>query len=114
MKLSFHGPTHSVASIAPETRFSYICPPGRDTGEAPSLAITSPPRPGIRIFRPLKSSAEFISLRNQPPICTPVLPQGRHLTAKLPASSSCNFSPPPKCHQALYSVFVRPKGTAAK
>ena len=51
----------------------------RETGEAPSFAMTSPPRPGMRILRPFRSSALSISLLNQPPIWTPVLPAGRHL-----------------------------------
>ncbi len=34
---------------------------------------------GMRIFRPLRSSADSISLLNQPPICTPVFPLGKNL-----------------------------------
>ena len=30
----------------------------------------------MRNFRPFKSSSDLISLRNQPPICAPVLPDG--------------------------------------
>jgi len=51
-----------------------ISPPGRVTGVTPSLASTRPWLPGARNFRPLRSSTERISLRNQPSICVPVLP----------------------------------------
>ena len=30
----------------------------------------------MRIFRPFRSATVLISLRNQPPICAPVLPAG--------------------------------------
>src|ERR1700709_2828548 len=35
-----------------------------------------PANPPTRNFRPLRSSVDLISLRNQPPICAPVLPVG--------------------------------------
>ena len=40
-----------------------------------SFSTTLPARPAMRIFTPLKSSTVLISLRNQPPICAPVLPE---------------------------------------
>ena len=45
-------------------------------GMPPALLNTSPPRPGIRIFKPLISSIELISLLNQPNIWVPVFPAG--------------------------------------
>ena len=34
----------------------------------------------MRIFRPFTSSSDFTGLRNQPPICTPVLPPAKDTT----------------------------------
>ena len=39
--------------------------------------MTSPPIPGMRIFRPFRSATVLISFLNQPPICVPVLPAGK-------------------------------------
>jgi hypothetical protein len=33
----------------------------------------------MRIFTPFKSATVFTSLRNQPPICVPVLPAGNEI-----------------------------------
>ena len=48
--------------------------PGNETGTPPARASTSPPSPGMRIFKPCRSARELISLLNQPAICTPELP----------------------------------------
>ena len=45
-------------------------------GVAPTRLSTSPPRPGILIRKPRRSSMLSIRLLNQPPVCTPVLPAG--------------------------------------
>ncbi|MNJ48677.1 hypothetical protein D3C77_438770 [compost metagenome] len=69
-----------MASIMPVCREVNTSLPGMITGVAPMLPITSPPRPGMRIFRPLRSSTLLISLLNQPPICMPELPPSSGLT----------------------------------
>ncbi|MNJ58446.1 hypothetical protein D3C77_540790 [compost metagenome] len=81
---SLYGLTQSVASMAPVCREVKISPPGRLMVVAPSLASTSPPRPGMRIFSPLRSSTELISLLNQPPICMVVLPAANGFTPCAP------------------------------
>ena len=53
-----------------------MSPPAICCGTEPSLAQTMPAMPAMRNFRPFMSSGLLISLRNQPPICAPVLPQG--------------------------------------
>jgi hypothetical protein len=50
--------------------------PGICWGTTPSLASTWPAKPPQRNLRPLRSATVLISLRNQPPIWAPVLPQG--------------------------------------
>jgi hypothetical protein len=45
-------------------------------GTPPTLEMMVPANPPTRNFRPLRSSVDLISLRNQPPICAPVLPVG--------------------------------------
>ncbi|MCY1543018.1 hypothetical protein D9M68_788050 [compost metagenome] len=79
---SLYGPIHSVASIAPVCSAVKISPAGMLTTVPPILVSTSPPRPGVRIFRPLRSSTELISLLNQPAVCTPVAPQAIGNTPK--------------------------------
>ena len=70
-------------------------PPGRFTGVPPALFKTSPPSPGIRIFNPFKSSKEFISLLNQPPICTPEFPAAIGIKLKGEYAFCQNSIPPP-------------------
>jgi TRAP-type mannitol/chloroaromatic compound transport system substrate-binding protein len=65
---SLYGPTHSTASMVPVCMAVYNSPPGIFTGIPPALLKTSPPNPGKRIFNPLMSSRELISLLNQPNI----------------------------------------------
>ena len=48
----------------------------------------------MRILRPLKSSTEFISLLNQPPHCTPVLPAISGFRLNSAPSSSQSAWPP--------------------
>ncbi|MDT4862613.1 hypothetical protein FQZ97_972780 [compost metagenome] len=61
--------------MAPVCMAVKISPAGILTTVPPILVSTSPPRPGVRIFRPWKSATLLISLLNQPAVCTPVLPQ---------------------------------------
>src|ERR1700736_5392115 len=53
-----------------------MSPPASCCGTTPSLEMTRPANPPIRILRPLRSDTSLISLRNQPPIWAPVLPAG--------------------------------------
>ncbi|MNC43996.1 hypothetical protein D3C81_1363010 [compost metagenome] len=92
---SLYGPIHSVASMAPVCRAVKISPAGRLTTVPPILVSTSPPRPGVRIFRPLKSSTLLISLLNQPAVCTPVAPQAKGTTLNGLYTSSHSCMPPP-------------------
>src|SRR6186997_3416924 len=55
-----------------------MSPPAICCGTRPSLDITRPANPPMRIFRPLRSSGVLISLRNQPPIWQPELPAVLH------------------------------------
>ena len=80
----------------------------------PALLKTSPPKPGKRIFNPLISSSELISLLNQPNIWVPVLPPGKGFKLNGRYRSSQSSSPPPLLTQALISSAVKPKGTPAK
>src|SRR5215210_1621539 len=54
-----------------------MSPPGMFCGTPPMRSRTLPAKPPMRIFMPFKSLTDLISLRNQPPICAPVLPQGK-------------------------------------
>ena len=60
-----------------------------------SLNPTAPARPAIRIFMPLRSLTLLISLRNQPPICVPVLPLGIEMRFDLAKNSSISLVPVP-------------------
>lgn len=80
-------------------------------GIAPSFWYTMLSKPGVRMRRPLKSSGVRICLRNQPPICAPVLPQGIAMALKPAYSSSISAWPPPCSTHALCWRGVRPKGT---
>jgi hypothetical protein len=51
-----------------------MSPPAICCGTAPSFWNTWPAMPAMRNFRPCTSATLLISLRNQPPICVPVLP----------------------------------------
>ncbi|CFO08048.1 Uncharacterised protein [Bordetella pertussis] len=72
-----------------------MSPSGICCGTTPSLDSTMPPMPPIRMFRPLRSAVDLISLRYQPSICTPTLPQ-TWLTMLyfLYSSRSCCRPPP--------------------
>src|SRR3990167_5983437 len=50
-----------------------MSPPASVCGTTPRRAMIWPPRPGMRILRPLRSASDLILRRNQPPNCTPVL-----------------------------------------
>src|SRR6266478_1837489 len=110
--MSSHGPTHSLASIAPDLRAPAISPPGVVTTVAPIRRNTSAPSPGIRYRSPLKSSGLLISLLNHPPICTPVFNAINGFTLKGSATSSHNTCPPPKMIHEDNSSAVNPQGTA--
>ena len=49
----------------------------------------------IRIFRPFKSATDLISLRYQPAICVPVLPDGKATMLYWRKTSRISASPPP-------------------
>jgi len=70
---------------------------------------TPPPR---RIFKPLKSSGLFISLRYQPPIWVPVLSALRAWKLYLANSSSSSLWPLPCSFQAWFCWAVKPNGMA--
>ena len=59
-----------------------ISPPARSCTDTPSRLITSPPMPGMRMRSPRRSLSDPIGRRNQPPICTPVLPHGKLMIPK--------------------------------
>ncbi|CFO10000.1 Uncharacterised protein [Bordetella pertussis] len=66
----------------------------------------------MRIFRPLRSSGDLISLRYQPPICTPVLPIGKLTIFSGLNISRVSFMPSPSNIQAFIWRAFRPNGTA--
>ena len=68
----------------------------------------------MRNLRPLKSSAEWISFLNQPPIWTPPFPAMRPLTPNSAPSSSHSSCPPIQRIQADDSTAIIPNGTEAK
>ena len=68
----------------------------------------------MRNLSPLKSSAEFISFLNQPPICTPEVPPTKPLTPNSAPSSSQSSWPPIQRIQASHSGAIMPNGTEAK
>ena len=84
-----------------------MSPPAICCGTTPSLLITWPAKPPMRNFRPLRSSTLLISLRNQPPICAPVLPHGSAVRRCSPCRTrSSARSPPPHLIQAFcWRVF---------
>ena len=49
----------------------------------------------MRSFNPRKSCSELISLRYQPPIWAPVLPDGIDMTFDFAMNSFTNSRPPP-------------------
>ena len=71
-------------------------PGGSRTTDVPKWAYTLPPRPGMRILRPLRSAVDAIFLRNQPIICGPVDAEGRGTRLKGAYVSSHSLMPSPK------------------
>ena len=78
----------------------------------PALATTLPPRPGIRIFSPLRSAGLLIFFRNHPAICGPVEGPGRGTRLNALYVSSQSFSPSPWRYQPIMPSGFIPKGTA--
>ena len=66
----------------------------------------------MRIFRPFRSSSVWISRRNQPPICAPVLPEGKLMMLYDAYSSRMSARPPPCCIHAFCWRALSPNGTA--
>ena len=64
-------------------------------GTTPSFCKVLPAHPPIRNLRPLRSSTVLISLRNQPPICAPVLPPTIACTLNFLANSFISLRPSP-------------------
>src|SRR3954449_1797226 len=88
-----------------------MSPPAICCGTPPTLAMIVPANPPTRNLRPLKSSIDLISFRNQPPICAPVEPVGipRHLYS---FSRSLSISvPPPNLSQEICDRVLRPNGS---
>ena len=73
----------------------------------------SPARPAIRILRPFRSWTVRISLRNQPPIWAPVLPQGMDTVLKRSKNGRSASRPPPEYSHALSWRVFMPKGMVA-
>ena len=78
----------------------------------PTFDSTAPARPAMRILRPFKSATVLISLRNQPPICTPVLPLGNEMMFDLAKNSFISLVPLPSRYQALVCRTFMPNGIA--
>ena len=80
--------------MVPFSNAGYMSPPAICCGTVPSLARVLPAHPPIRILMPFKSSTVWISLRNQPPICVPVLPpEMAYNLYFLPKSLSMSWPP---------------------
>ena len=78
----------------------------------PIFCITLAPSPKKRIFRPLRSSTDLISLRNQPDASGAMVPHSMDSMLYLRVSSCISCSPPPKRIQPMYSPISGPNGTA--
>src|SRR5690606_31820013 len=79
-----------------------------------SFSMTLAPRPRKRIFRPLRSSSDSISSRNQPAPSGGTIAQ---VIAWMPCSSYISVIsslPPPCFSQARYSPLDGPNGTLLK
>ena len=100
--------------MIPRSKPVYSSPPANSIGDPPALAKTAPPRPGILIFKPFRSEIVFISLLNQPPICTPVLPAGSGIKPKLAYNSCHKAKPSPASNHEDTCWAFMPKGTVAK
>src|SRR3954463_16015303 len=81
-------------------------------GTAPSLLRIAPPMPPILNLRPLRSATDLISLRYQPPICTPTLPTGNCTMLYCLNTSRISCRPPPSNIQAYCWRGLRPHGIA--
>src|SRR3989442_15697068 len=88
-----------------------MSPPAICCGTPPTLAMMLPANPPTRNFRPLKSSMDLISFRNQPPIWAPVEPVGTptHLYS-FSRSLSISVPPPNRSHEICDRV-LRPNGS---
>ena len=66
----------------------------------------------MRIFKPFMSPMVLISLRNQPPICAPVLPAGKLMMLYSFMNSRIKSNPPPWYIHAFCCRAFMPKGIA--
>ena len=71
-----------------------------------------PAKPPMRNLRPLRSSSDLISLRNQPPICAPVLPAAVPKQLYFANSSLSSSLPPAWWSHAYICRLLRPNGSA--
>src|SRR4051812_49516886 len=69
--------------------------------------------PPILNLRPLRSATDLISLRYQPPICTPTLPTGNCTMLYCLNTSRISCRPPPSNIQAYCWRVLRPNGMPA-
>ena len=65
-----------MASIEPRSSAGKMSPPAISWVDTPIFSITLAPSPKKRILRPLRSSIDLISLRNQPEASGAMTPQG--------------------------------------
>ena len=72
-----------------------MSPPAICCGTPPTFAMMVPANPPTRNFRPLKSSIDLISLRNQPPIWAPVEPVGMPIAVIFLQQVVEHLLPPP-------------------
>ncbi len=79
----------------------------------PSFAMDSPNTPPPRrIFRPLRSAGDLISLRYQPPIWVPVFSALREKKLYFSNTASSSLRPLPCSFQVRFWLAARPNGTA--
>ena len=90
-----------------------MSPPAICCGTTPTFCSTWPAMPPMRNLRPERSATVLISLRNQPPIWVPVLPQGKPITPCFLKNSLPSSMPPPWYHQEFCWRALRPNGTEA-
>src|SRR4029078_1216017 len=76
------------------------------------VASIVPPKPPTRNLRPLRSSTVLSSLRNQPPICAPVLPAAQPTQLYFLRRSLSSSLPPPKRSHEFICRLLRPNGSA--
>src|SRR6185503_12025842 len=83
MVRSIDGAENSGASMVPSWSAWKISPACRSCVATPSFCMTLAPRPKKRIFSPLRSSTDLISLRNQPDASGGMMPHTMVVEAEL-------------------------------